>query len=202
MWTFTFRIVPWLVPRFQNRSRQAVHRGRPGGGRDAEGLERLPGPPSRFRAVQVDDRPALNNDVPMANLVRFGIAMETELLERFDELVERRGAANRSEALRDLIRKELTEDAWAGGRSMVATITLVYDHHVRELTERLTEIQHDHGDLIISTLHIHLDHDHCLEIVAVKGKSKEVQILADTLKAVKGVKHGTLSMTGTGKDIG
>ncbi len=126
----------------------------------------------------------------MANLVRFGIAMENELLERFDELVERRGAANRSEALRDLVRKELTEEAWAGGRSIVATITLVYDHHVRELTERLTELQHDHGDLIISTLHIHLDHDHCLEVLAVRGQAREIKAMADRILGTKGVLTG------------
>src|SRR5512140_3779060 len=126
----------------------------------------------------------------MANLVRFGIAMDNELLERFDELVERRGAANRSEALRDLVRKELTEEAWAGGRSIVATITLVYDHHVRELTERLTELQHDHGDLIISTLHIHLDHDHCLEVLAVRGQAREIKAMADRILGTKGVLTG------------
>ncbi len=126
----------------------------------------------------------------MANLVRFGIAMESDLLERFDELVERRGAANRSEALRDLVRKELTEEAWAGGRSIVATITLVYDHHVRELTERLTEIQHDHGDLIISTLHVHVDHDHCLEVIAVRGQAREIKTMADRILGTKGVLTG------------
>jgi CopG family nickel-responsive transcriptional regulator len=126
----------------------------------------------------------------MANLVRFGIAMESELLERLDELVERRGAANRSEALRDLVRKELNQEAWAGGRVMVATITLVYDHHVRELVERLTEIQHDHGELIISSLHVHLDHAHCLEVIAVRGQAREIKAMADRIIGTKGVLTG------------
>jgi CopG family nickel-responsive transcriptional regulator len=126
----------------------------------------------------------------MADLVRFGVAMESELLARFDELVERRGNANRSEAVRDLVRKELTEEAWADGRKMVATITLMYDHHVRELTERLTELQHDHGDLIISTLHIHLDHDHCLEVIAVRGQAREIKAMADRILGTKGVLTG------------
>lgn len=126
----------------------------------------------------------------MANLVRFGIAMDSGLLERLDELVARRGNANRSEALRDLVRKELNEDAWAGGKSMVATITVVFDHHVRELVERLTEIQHDHGDLIISSLHVHLDHDHCLEVIAVRGQAREIQAMADRIIGTKGVLTG------------
>jgi CopG family transcriptional regulator, nickel-responsive regulator len=127
----------------------------------------------------------------MAKVVRFGVAMESDLLARLDELVERRGNANRSEAVRDLVRKELTEEAWAdNGRKMVATITLTYDHHVRELTERLTELQHDHGRLIISSLHIHLDHDHCLEVIAVRGQAREIKAMAEQIIGTKGVLTG------------
>jgi CopG family transcriptional regulator, nickel-responsive regulator len=126
----------------------------------------------------------------MPELVRFGVAMERHLLERFDQLVERRGYANRSEVLRDLVRRELDQDAWQRGQNTVATITLVYDHHVRELTERLTEIQHDSGSLILSTLHVHLDHHHCLEVIAAKGPARALKSLAERLLGTKGVVSG------------
>ena len=126
----------------------------------------------------------------MAELVRFGVAMEGPLLERFDQLVERRGYTNRSEALRDLVRRELDQDAWQRGQNTVATITLIYDHHVRELTERLTEIQHDSGSLILSTLHVHLDHHHCLEVIAAKGPARVLKTLAERLLGTKGVVSG------------
>jgi CopG family nickel-responsive transcriptional regulator len=123
----------------------------------------------------------------MANLMRFGVAMEADLLDHFDELLARRGYRNRSEALRDLVRRELDQDTWQRGGNTVATISLVYDHHVRELTERLTEIQHDHGERIVSTLHVHLDHDHCLEVIAAKGSARAIQALAEQLTGTKGV---------------
>jgi CopG family transcriptional regulator, nickel-responsive regulator len=126
----------------------------------------------------------------MAELVRFGVAMDRPLLEKFDQLVEERGYANRSEALRDLVRRELDQDAWRRGQQTVATITLVYDHHVRELTERLTEIQHDSGSLILSTLHVHLDHHHCLEVIAAKGPARVLKTLAERLLGTKGVVSG------------
>jgi CopG family nickel-responsive transcriptional regulator len=126
----------------------------------------------------------------MAKVVRFGVAMERELLEEFDELLARRGYENRSEALRDLVRRELDRDAWASDKPTMAAITIVYDHHVRELTDRLTEIQHDHGDTIISTLHVHVDHDHCMETIAAKGPASALKSLADRLIGTKGVISG------------
>ncbi len=123
-------------------------------------------------------------------LVRFGVAMERELLGRFDALLESRGFLNRSEALRDLVRRELDDDAWAKGGATVATITLVYDHHVRELSDRLTEIQHDYGDDIVSALHVHLDHHHCLEVIAARGEASTLKQLADRLIGTKGVLSG------------
>lgn len=126
----------------------------------------------------------------MAELVRFGVAMERSLLEQFDRLLARRGYANRSEALRDLVRRELDRDAWQGGRNTVATITLLYDHHVRELSERLTSIQHDAGALIISSLHVHIDHRHCLEVVAARGPARSLRPLAERLLGAKGVLSG------------
>jgi CopG family nickel-responsive transcriptional regulator len=129
----------------------------------------------------------------MTKLVRFGVAMERGLLDEFDELVVRRGHENRSEALRDLVRKELTAESWDRGRTSVATITLVFDHHVRELTERLTEIQHDHGSNIISTLHVHLDHDRCLEVIVARGPAPTIKAIADRLMGARGVLTGSVT---------
>lgn len=137
----------------------------------------------------------------MSNLIRFGVSLEKSLLEKFDKLIKERNYSNRSEAFRDLIRQELVRKEWQQGKEITGAITLIYDHHKRELVNRLTDIQHDYQKLIISTQHIHLDHNNCLEIIAVKGNSKKTQKLADTLKSVKGVKHGTLSTSSTGKDI-
>lgn len=137
----------------------------------------------------------------MPKLVRFGVSLDQELLEKFDRLIKERDYTCRSEAFRDLIRQELVQKQWQGGEEVAGAITLIYDHHKRELVNKLMGIQHDFGELIISSQHIHLDHINCLEIIAVKGSAKEAQKLADRLKSVKGVKHGTLSMSTTGKDI-
>ena len=135
----------------------------------------------------------------MGVLSRIGIALDSELLKRFDRYIEKRGYTNRSEAFRDLIRDELVEQTWESPEShVVGTVTLVYDHHVRLLSEKLTSIQHDHHHAILSTLHVHLDHDHCLEVLVVRGKSAEVRKVADTLISTKGVKHGRLTITTTG----
>lgn len=126
----------------------------------------------------------------MTDLVRFGIAMERELLEQLDGLVEKRRLPNRSEAIRDLVRRKLDEDAWEHDAYVCVTITLVYDHHVRELTERLNDAQHDHGDHIISTLHVHLDHHHCMEVIAARGPAAELKRMSDRLLGTKGVLTG------------
>ncbi|MDD5168302.1 MAG: nickel-responsive transcriptional regulator NikR [Syntrophales bacterium] len=138
----------------------------------------------------------------MSELVRFGVSLDNELLARFDELIGQKHYSNRSEAIRDLIRHELVTREWQEGRDVAGAITLIYDHHQRDLLSKVTDVQHDFQKVIISTQHIHLDHDNCLEIVAVKGTAIEVQRLADTLKSIKGVMHGTLSMSSTGKNIG
>ncbi len=137
----------------------------------------------------------------MSNLFRFGVSLEKDLLDKFDRLIHTKNYSNRSEAFRDLIRNELVKKQWEDDKEIAGAIILIYDHHKRKLINKLTDIQHNFQKMIISTQHIHLDHNNCLEIIAVKGSPKEVQKLTDTLKSVKGVKHGTLSMSSTGKEI-
>jgi CopG family nickel-responsive transcriptional regulator len=126
-------------------------------------------------------------------LVRFGVAMEAGLLEEFDRVVESRGGT-RSEALRDLARAAVSRAQVRRGADAVAALTLVYDHHVRDLTEKLNELQHDLGDRVRSTVHVHLDHDHCLEVIVMRGRSDELQTVADRILAMKGVKHGGIEL--------
>jgi CopG family nickel-responsive transcriptional regulator len=137
----------------------------------------------------------------MSELLRFGISLPKDLLEKFDKLIKAKNYSNRSEAFRDLICQELVKEEWKAGTEVVGAVTLVYDHHKRELVNKLTDIQHDFQGTIISTQHIHLDHDNCLELIAVKGSATNITKLADTLKSVNGVKHGTLSMSSTGKGL-
>ena len=138
----------------------------------------------------------------MSRLVRFGISLGEDLLARFDRLVVAwRGYASRSEAFRDLIRASLVEEEWRGGGEVAGAITLVYDHHRKDLVSRLTDLQHDAHGLIVSTQHIHLDHDHCLEIIAVRGRAVGVRRLADALRSVKGVLQGSVNMASTGKRL-
>ena len=138
----------------------------------------------------------------MSDLVRFGISIDQDLLERFDREVVNRGYVNRSEAIRDLIRNQLVELDWSSEDEEVAgTITLVYDHHVRGLNNLLLEVQHRYHNLIISVMHVHLNHDHCLEVMVVKGKAKEAREAASCLLGVKGVKHGKLVATATGERL-
>ena len=139
--------------------------------------------------------------VRMSGLSRIGVAIDTDLLDQFDHLIGERGYTNRSEAFRDLIRDELVEKMWESPDSrVVGTVTLVYDHHVRNLNEKLTDIQHDFHHVILSTLHVHLDHDHCLEVLVVRGKSSAVRKVANTLISTKGVKHGRLTITTPGTE--
>jgi len=137
----------------------------------------------------------------MKEIVRFGVSLEKELLHKFDSLIGEKKYPNRSEAIRDLIRENLVKREWIKGEKVAGVIALVYDHHKRELVNTLTDIQHHYHSLIISTQHIHLDEDNCLEVVVVRGKPKEVESLADRLKATKGVKHSSLIMTTIGKQI-
>ncbi len=135
-------------------------------------------------------------------LQRFGVSMESSLLERFDALVRERGYANRSEAIRDIIRDVLVERQWEDeGTEVAGTITLVYDHHVNGLSDLLNDLQHEHYRSILSTMHIHLDEHNCLEVLVVKGRAGELRRIAERLIATRGVKHGKLTLTSTGKDL-
>ena len=138
----------------------------------------------------------------MSTITRFGISMDSKLLQRFDRLIAKHGYSNRSEAFRDLVRERLVKEEWEEENvETVGTITLIYDHHKRELTETLTKHQHQHHDAVISAMHVHLDHDNCLEVLAVQGKAKDIRKIADEIISTKGVKHGKLVMTTTGKNL-
>ena len=137
----------------------------------------------------------------MSDLFRFGVSLDKALLDKFDRYIRERNYSNRSEAFRDLIRQELIKKEWQEGDDVAGAITLIYDHHRKDLLNKITDLQHDFQKVIISTQHIHLDHDNCLEIVAVRGQPREVTKLADMMKSIKGVKHCTLSMSSTGENI-
>jgi len=138
----------------------------------------------------------------LTGLIRFGVSISEELLEKFDGMVVQKGYNNRSEAIRDLIRNQLVELAWQDDEQDVAgTITLIYDHHVRSLSKALLDAQHNCHHLILSTMHLHLDHHNCLEVLAVKGLVKEIRDIAQQLIGVRGVKHGRLTITSTGKNL-
>lgn len=138
----------------------------------------------------------------MNDTIRFGISINERLLKRFDDLIEGKGYVNRSEAIRDLIRNSLVEEEWANkDEEAVGTVSLVYDHHTRDLSDKLTDHQHSHHKEIISALHIHLDAHHCLEVVVIKGKARQIKKLAEELIGTKGVKHGKLMTTTTGRDL-
>ena len=138
----------------------------------------------------------------MGKTIRFGISLDEGLLEQFDRLCEERKSPNRSEAIRDLIREALIKNDWQQDKGLVAgTLTMLYDHHKSDLAQRLTNLQHDYHDLITATLHVHLDHDNCLEVLVLKGRPKALQKLANSLLTVKGVKNGQLSISSTGTNL-
>lgn len=137
----------------------------------------------------------------MSGLIRFGVSLEKRLLEDFDRLIARKKYSNRSEAIRDLIRDSFVREEWEKNEEVAGAISIVYDHHKRELMDVIVDIQHEYHDMIIASQHAHLDHHNCLEVVIVKGKSDMIKTLSDKLRAVKGVKHGTLSITTLGKEF-
>jgi CopG family nickel-responsive transcriptional regulator len=138
----------------------------------------------------------------MSGLSRFGVAMDRRLLADFDRQIRAKGYANRSEGIRDLIRDALVQELTrTGNQEMVGTITLVYSHETRELSDRLNHLQHDFHDAIICANHVHLDAHNCLEVLVVRGKARRIRQIADRLIGTKGVKHGKLVMTVTGKEL-
>lgn len=138
----------------------------------------------------------------MTDLARFGISIDNRLLQQFDALIGEKGYVNRSEAIRDLIRGSLVDAQWTQEEvELVGTVTLVYDHHTRDLSDKLTEHQHSHHDAIISSLHVHLDAHNCLEVVVLKGQAGTVKRLAAELIGTKGVKHGKLVTSTTGRNL-
>ena len=135
-------------------------------------------------------------------VVRFTVSVPQTLAKQLDRMTREKGYDNRSLAVADMIRDQLVEHHQNyGDRDIAGTITSVYDHHKQHVQAALTDIQHDHHDVIISTLHVHLDHDNCLEVLAVRGKAGTIKKIADELIAAKGVKHGKLTVTTSGKDL-
>lgn len=136
----------------------------------------------------------------MSKLVRFGVSIPEDLIEPFDESIRKKGYRTRSEAVRDMMRDYLVDQEWENdSEGVVGTITIVYDHHTRELSKALTGLQHDHHDEIVCTTHVHMDHDNCLEVIVVRGTGERVKTIADRLISTKGVKHGKLVCTTTGE---
>ena len=132
--------------------------------------------------------------------VRFSVSLPATLARELDDMVLQKGYSNRSLALADMIRAQLVEHHARGGGEIAGTITLLFDHHKPSLQRVLTDVQHDHTDLIVSTLHVHLDHDNCLEVLVVRGDAERIHALCDALVGTKGVKHGRLTVTATGRD--
>lgn len=137
----------------------------------------------------------------MSHLSRTGVSLEEDLLKEFDSLITRRGYPNRSEAIRDLIRETLVEENVGANKPVVGTLTLVYDHHVPDLPEKLTEMQHVAGAMVLAATHVHLDHNYCLEVIIMKGRAREIQETADRMRALRGVELGKLVLANSGKDL-
>ena len=138
----------------------------------------------------------------MGETIRFGVSLDSDLLDKFDVLCKEKSYQTRSEAIRDLIRSMLVQRQWENSDGEVAgTLTLVYDHHMSGLAQKLTECQHDSHDVILSTMHVHLDHHNCLEVLVLKGSAESIKALGQKLISTKGVKHGHLVLTTTGQEI-
>ena len=138
----------------------------------------------------------------MEKIVRFSTTIAPKLLERFDEILEEKGYANRSEGIRDLIRNFIVASEWEGEEGeAVGSLTLLYDHDVRGVSDKLVELQHTHHANILSSMHVHLDEHNCLEVLIIRGRAREISKISDALIASRGVKHGELAMTSTGKEL-
>ncbi len=137
----------------------------------------------------------------MTNLVRFSVSIEKPLYNLMQKLVAKNRYANRSEFIRDLIRKRFVEEEWKSNEEAIGTVTLIFDHHKRQLSERLLDLQHDHHQNILATTHVHLDHDMCVETILVKGRAREIEKLTNLLRREKGILHASLSLGSTGKRL-
>lgn len=137
----------------------------------------------------------------MADLTRLSISIDRALEEKLERLVQRSGYGNRSEFIRDLIRDRLVEKEWEGNGEAVGTITLVYDHHARGVAEKLTELQHDHHNVVLAATHVHLDHNLCAEVIICRGQALDIRNIASRLRQTKGVLHGALTMSSTGASL-
>jgi CopG family nickel-responsive transcriptional regulator len=138
----------------------------------------------------------------MGSTIRFGVSLDSDLLARFDALCDERGYQTRSEAIRDLLRNTLVQREWENtDQDVAATLTLVYDHHKSDLAQKVTNAQHEAHHLVIATLHVHLDHSNCLEVLVLKGPGKDVRELAKRLVSTKGVLFGKLSLATTGENL-
>lgn len=138
----------------------------------------------------------------MGKTIRFGVSLDSDLLEKFDALCDERSYQTRSEAIRDLIRNMLIQKEWEDvGGETAGTLSMVYDHHQSDLAQKLTELQHDYLDIIVASLHVHLDHNNCMEILVLRGTGERLRELGQKLTSTKGVKHGKLNLTTTGKNL-
>jgi len=138
----------------------------------------------------------------MGKTMRFGVSLDSDLLEKFDQLCEERCYQTRSEAIRDLIRNTLVQKEWEDqGKELVGTLTLVFDHHRSDLAQKMTEIQHEALDVIVTSLHMHLDHHNCMEVIILRGPGSRVRDIGQRLISTKGVKHGKLNLSTTGQDL-
>ncbi len=137
----------------------------------------------------------------MSKLVRVSMSLEDRLLERLEKLIQKSRYTNRSEYIRDMIRERLVQESWQGNRDAVGTVTMVYNHHKRRLTQKLIELQHHHHTKVLAVTHVHLDEDLCAETILMRGRADEIRRLADLLRQQKGVLHAALSMSSTGQDL-
>jgi CopG family nickel-responsive transcriptional regulator len=137
----------------------------------------------------------------MADLVRTGVSLERQLLARFDKVIARKGYHNRSKAIRDIIRDQIVDEEADENKIVAGTLTMIYDHHRPSLTERLIEAQHHAAGKVLAATHVHLSHDYCLEVVIMKGRSGEIKRLGDQILSFRGVKHGRMVITSTGKNL-
>jgi CopG family nickel-responsive transcriptional regulator len=134
-------------------------------------------------------------------LVRFGVSIPETLCRQFDTHIKNKQYTNRSEAIRDLIRKELIQNEIIHDKEVVGVLNILYNHHYQELNEKLTHVQHQYSEIVLSSMHIHLDHNNCIEVILMKGNSQKIRRIAEKLIAIKGVKHGNLNLTSTGKSL-